>query len=119
MKLYILSISVLMAACSVREHSLSAQPEQTVNPLIVVSTSGWSDQSRVTGEYLITVNEGVGPEIISDLYTQFGVKVIQKLGENLYQINIDQDPGPQLINDVSKKSKSIKATQPNFIYRAN
>jgi hypothetical protein len=119
MKLYIFGVSFLLAACSVKGHSLSDRSEKSVNTPIVASTSGWSDQSRVTGEYLITVNEGVNPEVISDLYAQFGVKEIRKLGENFYQINIERDPGPEYIDKVSKKSKAIKATQPNFIYHAN
>jgi hypothetical protein len=110
-------LGVILAACSMDVDSLNRQQTKPISATLVSAAPGWTAQDSVAGEYLVTVNEGVQPELISGLYAHFGVKAIRKLGDNLYQINIENDPGQEKMNEVTSQSKAIKSVQPNYIYR--
>ncbi|MGK5087084.1 hypothetical protein WDW86_05960 [Bdellovibrionota bacterium FG-2] len=76
-----------------------------------------SHQTRVPGEYLITLTPGANVKIISELYGLLGIKKIKDLGHNLFQVTLTEDPGPEKIEELRGKNAQIKATQPNAIYR--
>mgnify|MGYP007070633242 FL=1 len=78
-----------------------------------------SRQTRVPGEYLVTLAEGVDVKAITDLYGRFGIKGTQGLGSNIFLITLTQDPGPAKMEELRGKNAQIKAVQPNFVYRSN
>lgn len=107
--------SLFMVACSSQSTAVSAPVSANEKTLMAVG-GGWQGQGRVMGEYLITLEAGAPPDLIHSLYGRYGIKSLRKLDNNVYQLNLEQDPGPEMIDSVSKNVKAIKATQPNFTY---
>ena len=77
-----------------------------------------SRQTRVPGEYLVTLAEGADAKAIADLYGRFGIKATRDLGNNLFLVTLGEDPGPDKLEELRSRSAQVKAVQPNFIYRA-
>jgi hypothetical protein len=76
-----------------------------------------SQQSRVPGEYLVTVAAPAGIKAITDLYGRFGIKAIKELGPNLFLVTLTDDPGPATIEKLRAGNVHIKAAEPNYLYR--
>ena len=76
-----------------------------------------SQQHRVPGEYLVTLAKGSDIKAITDLYGRFGIKSTKDLGNDIFLVTLTDDPGPAKMEELGKLNTSIKAVQPNFIYR--
>lgn len=76
-----------------------------------------SRQTRVPGEYLVTLSPGVDVETIATLYGRFGIKSTRDLGHDLFLVTFIDDPGPVRLEELRGQSAQIKAIQPNFVYR--
>ena len=100
-----------MAAVSACCHSPS-NPEPTPKDYS-------SRQTRVPGEYLVTLDARADVKAITDLYGRFGIKSIQDLGRNIFLVTLTEDPGPAKMEDLLGQNEHIKAVQPNFVYRIN
>jgi len=79
----------------------------------------WSQQTRVPGEYLITLVEGADGKVIADLYGRFGIKGTKDLGHNIFLVTLAEDPGPPGMEELRTQNAHVKAVQPNFVYRLN
>ena len=77
----------------------------------------WSQQTRVPGEYLVTLAVSAEVKVIADLYGQFGIKGIKELGNNVFLVTLTEDPGPETMEKLRGGNAQIKAVQPNYIYR--
>jgi len=75
-------------------------------------------QTRMPGEYLVTLAAGADVKAIADLYGRFGIKGTQELGRNLFLVRLTVDPGPAKLEELRSQNAQIKAVQPNFVYRA-
>jgi len=69
------------------------------------------------GEYLVTLEERAGVEAIADTYGRFGIKGIKSLGRGIFLVTLDEDPGPEKVEELGRRDTRIKAVQPNFVYR--
>ena len=78
-----------------------------------------SRQSRVPGEYLITLVPGSDIKIIATLCGRFGIKSIKNLGSNTFLVILTEDPGPAKMEELGGQNANVKAIQPNFVYRTN
>jgi hypothetical protein len=78
-----------------------------------------SRQTRVPGEYLVTLAAGADAKVIADLYGRFGIKGTQGLGRNVFLVKLTEDPGPAKMEALRGENAQIKAVQPNFVYRSN
>ncbi len=78
-----------------------------------------SRQTRMPGEYLVTLAAGTDVKAIADVYGRFGIKGIQDLGRNLFLLRLTEDPGPAKLEELRGRNTQIKAVQPNFVYRAS
>lgn len=76
-----------------------------------------SQQTRVPGEYLVTLAARAEVTAITDLYGQFGIKSIKKLGRNVFLVTLTEDPGPEKMEKLREGNVHIKAVEPNFVYR--
>jgi hypothetical protein len=76
-----------------------------------------AQQTRVPGEYLVTLAASADTKAISDLYGRFGIKGIKKLGANTFLVTLTEDPGPATMESLRVGNVYIKAVEPNFIYR--
>jgi len=76
-----------------------------------------AQQTRVPSEYLVTLAAPADVKAISDLYGQFGIKGIKKLGANTFLVTLTDDPGPAMMESLRAGNVYIKAVEPNFIYR--
>ena len=91
----------------------------TPNNLHTAPTDSSSRQHRVPGEYLVTLAEGSDIKAINDLYGRFGIKSTKDLGNGIFLVTLTDDPGPAKMEELGKLNTSIKAVQPNFVYRIN
>ena len=80
------------------------------------ASDGWSQQTRVPGEYLVTLVARNSVKAIVDLYGQFGIKGIQDLGRNMFLVTLTEDPGPARMEQLRGENAHIQAVQPNFMY---
>ena len=78
-----------------------------------------SRQTRVPGEYLITLTAGADYKAIVDLCGRFGIKGTRDLGHDLFLVTRIDDPGPAKLEELRGQSAQIKAIQPNFVYRSS
>jgi len=78
-----------------------------------------SHQTRVPGEYLVTLAPGADTKVIADLYGRFGIKDIENLGRNIFLVILTEDPGPARMEELRGQDTQIKAIQPNFVYQTN
>ena len=76
-----------------------------------------SRQTRVPGEYLVTLAEGADGKVIADLYGRFGIKGTKDLGHNVFLVTLTEDPGPARMEELRTQDAHVKAVQPNFVYR--
>lgn len=117
--LLVLSVAVSTTACG---HQPS-EPYKTMpapppsNFAAAGPASSWSGQTRVPGEYLVTLVAGTDVNVIAEAYGSLGIKSLKKLGNDLFQINLSNDPGPEKMEALRSQDKRIKAVQPNLIYR--
>jgi hypothetical protein len=79
----------------------------------------WSQQTRVPGEYLVTLAEGADGKVIADIYGRFGIKGTKDLGHNIFLVTLTEDPGPAKMEELRGQNVQVKAVQPNFVYRIN
>lgn len=75
-----------------------------------------AQQTRVLGEYLVTLVARDSVKAIVDLYGQFGIKGIQDLGHNIFLVTLTEDPGPAKMEQLRGENAHIHAVQPNFVY---
>lgn len=73
-------------------------------------------QTRVPGEYLVTLAARGSVKAIVDLYGQFGIKGIRDLGHNVFLVTLTADPGPARMEQLRGENAHIQAVQPNFVY---
>ena len=78
-----------------------------------------SRQTRLPGEYVVTLVPGADTSAIVGLYGRFGIKGMKDLGNNLFLVTLSEDPGPAKIEELRVQNAQIKAVQPNFVYRTN
>ncbi len=78
-----------------------------------------SRQTRVPGDYLITLAEGADVKAIADLYGRFGIKGMKDLGHNIFLVTLTEDPGLPKMEELRGQNAHVKAVQPNFVYRIN
>jgi len=76
-----------------------------------------SQQTRVAGEYLVTLAARAEVKAIADLYGRFGIKNIKDLGNNVFLVTLTEDPGPEEMEKLRGGNALIKAVEPNFVYR--
>jgi len=84
------------------------------NPQPVLADN--TQQTRVPGEYLVTLSARDSVQAITDLYGQFGIKGIQDMGHNIFLVTFTEDPGPARMEQLRGESTHIQTVQPNFVY---
>jgi len=78
----------------------------------------WSQQTRAPGEYLVTLAAPAEVKAIADVYGRFGIRGIQRLGDNVFLVILTEDPGPATMEKLRAENAQIKAVEPNFLYRS-
>ena len=82
-----------------------------------VAAGALSQQTRVPGEYLVTLAARAEVKAIADLYGRFGIKNLKDLGNNVFLVTLTDDPGPEEMEKLRGGNALIKAIEPNFVYR--
>lgn len=76
-----------------------------------------AEQSRVPGEYIITLRPDADPARIAGVYRGIGITRVQDLGHGKYLIHVSNDPGTEAVLEIGDTAGVVEAVQPNFIYR--
>lgn len=104
-----------LATISACGHTTAGEvPRSKMTPI-----SRAEQQTRMPGEYLITLAAGENERIISESFAHFGIKNIQALGNNTFLLRITEDIGPDGVRAIIEQDTRFKAVQPNFIYKTN
>lgn len=74
-------------------------------------------QSRVPGEYLVTLAAPARVQAITDLYGRFGIKSLRNIAPNVYLMTLTGDPGPAVIEKLRAGNVHIRAVEPNQRYQ--
>ena len=114
-----LVLLTLVGAGSACAHTPNNSPSTIQDNLAAAPIALGAEQTRVTGEYLVTLAAGANDKVISNSYERFGIKSIKDLGASTFQLNLSEDPGPEKMEELRRQDPRIKSVQPNFIYRAN
>ena len=85
--------------------------------LQTVPATSASQQSRVPGEYLVTLAAPARVQAITDLYGRFGIKSLREIAPNVYLMTLTEDPGPAAIEKLRAGNTHIRAVEPNLIYQ--
>lgn len=102
----------------------SATPPQPLMPQ--PSSRMPSSQSRVTGEYIVTLpgettdhgksTNDDAATLIRQVFAAQKIRSIQALGQGLYLLKIGIDPGPRAMASLAGQSPQEMRVQPNRIY---
>ena len=76
-----------------------------------------SRQTRVPGEYLVTIASGAEENAITDLYGRLGIRAIKPVGNRVFLVTLTDDPGLATMQKLREGSRHITAVQPNYSYR--
>ncbi|NNF95607.1 MAG: hypothetical protein HKM94_01610 [Halobacteria archaeon] len=101
--------SVLTTGCSEPANHKS----QTTESIQMQPATG----NRVPGQYIVTLKEGIGAEILQKVFAEFGIKSVKDLSKRRYLMTLEKDPGPESIIKQAATSSDIEHVQPNYIYR--
>lgn len=81
-------------------------------------TGAWSQQTRVPGEYLVTIAPSAESKAVSDVFGRFGIKAMKNIAPNRFLVTLSEDPGPEALEKLRTGDTRIEAIQPNYVYRA-
>ena len=78
----------------------------------------WSQQARAPGEYVVTLAAPAEAKTIADAYGRFGIRRIERLGNNVFMVTLTEDPGPATMERLRAGNAQIQAVEPSFQYRS-
>jgi hypothetical protein len=84
---------------------------------LCLASCGASQDNRVPGEYIVTLTPQARAAAIADLYGRFAIQSVKPLGNDVYLMQLSEDPGPVVIESLGRSNAHIKAVQPNYGYR--
>src|SRR6266545_3243906 len=76
------------------------------NPATALEAAS-SSQTRVPGEYLITLAPAADIKAITDLYGRFEIKRAQDLGHNIFLVTLTNDPGLAKMEELRRQDARI------------
>jgi hypothetical protein len=76
-----------------------------------------SQQSRIPGEYLVTLAAPARVQAITELYGRLGIKSLKEIAPNVYLMTLAEDPGPAAIEKLRAGNVHIRAVEPNLVYQ--
>lgn len=82
------------------------------------AAAGYAQQTRAPGEYLVTLAAPAEVKAIADVYGRFGIKGIERLGDNVFLVTLTEDPGPATMEKLRAEDARIRAVEPNLLYRS-
>jgi hypothetical protein len=82
------------------------------------AAAGYAQQTRAPGEYLVTLAAPAEVKAIADVYGRFGIKGIERLGDNVFLVTLTEDPGPATMERLRAEDARIRAVEPNLLYRS-
>jgi hypothetical protein len=77
-----------------------------------------AQQTRMPGEYLVTLAAAAEVQTIADVYGRFGIRGIKHLGSNVFLVTLTEDPGPSTMEKLRAENAHIKAVEPNVLHRS-
>jgi hypothetical protein len=97
--------------------SPQTKPQEPATGQPAIEHSGISQRDGVQGEYIVTVDEGAGEEIVRQAFVSFNLVTCEDLGKGRYLVKIHPDPGPETVVRKAVSLPGIKAVQPNYTYQ--
>ena len=106
----ILLLPLLIVACG---NGKSPDVQPALRPASPAAT-----ENRVPGEYLIQLRDvSAGGDVIRQAFRDFGIVQMASLGKGLWQVRLERDPGPEVLERLAAGNAAIVHIQPNYRYR--
>ncbi len=74
------------------------------------------EEERVIGEYIVTVKEGIDEEFLYKLFSANAVLKVKKIHQNIFLVELENDPGPTEVYKLYLEDEDIENIQPNYKY---
>lgn len=101
-------------ACS---QAPAPKPSVATTPTVIEKPSVTFGKT-VPGSYIVKA-PGDGAAAIRRVFAQYGVVLVNPLGNEQFEIRLERDPGLEALKGlVSGSGGAVNAVQPNFVYRA-
>lgn len=116
---FLASMAALLAltttvACS-RATTSTAPPAK----LMVADKESARFNQTVPGSYIIKAS-GDGAAVIRRVFAQYGVVLVNPLGNSQFELHLQRDPGLDALKKLAASSGGVvTAVQPNFVYHAD
>lgn len=112
---YPTSIAALLSLTTTVACSQAATPA-AAPPVVANKGSALFNQTAVPGSYIVKAS---GDAVIRRVFAQYGVALVRSLGNEQYELRLDQDPGLDVLKSLAAGSGGAVATiQPNLVYRS-
>jgi hypothetical protein len=73
----------------------------------------------VLGSYIVNAS-GDGEQIIRRVFAQYGVTLVRPLGNEQFELRLQQDPGLESLKSLAAESDgAVTTVQPNFVYHSD
>jgi hypothetical protein len=104
-----------VAACSQTTKQVPILAD--AKPTVVSKERVRGDQT-VPGSYIVKAS-GDSEAVIRRVFAQYGVVLVNSIGNEQFEIRLERDPGLEVLNSLVVGSNgAVTAIQPNFVYRA-
>lgn len=105
----------MVGACS---EAPTPTPSLASSRPTVVNKERAQGEQTVPGSYIVKA-PGDGAAAIRRVFAQYGVVLVNALGNEQFEMRLERDPGLEALKGlVSGSGGAVTAIQPNFVYRA-
>ena len=106
----VLLLPLLIVACG---NGKSPDVRPALGPASPAAT-----ENRVPGEYLVRLRDASdNGDVIRQAFRDFGIVQMASLGNGLWQVRLERDPGPDTLARLAAGNAAIVHIQPNYRYR--
>lgn len=105
-------VGLMLSACA---HA-PADQAQANRPSVAMDVE---EKARVPGEYLVSLTSDSSEQAISERYGQFDIAEVTALGDEVYLLVLNRDPGPRTMVKLVQDDFRFRGVQANIIYWAH
>lgn len=114
----LLGMTTLLTTTVACSQATAPKPTVATTPTIIEKPSVTSGKT-VPGSYIVKAPGGDGAAAIRRVFAQYGVVLVNPLGNEQFELRLERDPGLEALKGlVSGSGGAVTAVQPNFVYRA-
>lgn len=115
---YLFGVAVLLVLATTVACSQTVTPSVASTQTVVNKEPARFNQT-VPGSYIVKAS-GDGTAAIRRVFAQYGVVLVNPLGNDQFELRLQRDPGLDALKSLAAGSGgAVTAVQPNFVYHAD